>query len=358
MKQNKKKKISYIFITILSVFIIYFSLNTFWEQNTIINKNDIMEIKNLQNAYFAWWCFWCMEWIFESQEWVKEWITWYIWWKAELANYEDVSLWESWHREVVKVIYNPELISFDNLIDLYWTQIDPTDPEWQFADKWFQYTTAIYYSNEDEKEIAEKNKKQKNNSWKYEKKIVTKIVAFTEFYKAEEYHQDYYKKSSTRYKAYKRLSWREEYINKYERIDKDKLKEILTPLQYKVTQEDWTEKPFDNEYWDNTKKWIYVDLIDWTPLFSSLDKYKSWTWWPSFVKPINKKNISEKEDNTLFSKRTEVRSKDSDSHLWHVFPDGPIDRWWLRYCLNSASLKFIPLDKLKEEWYWAYVEMF
>ena len=324
--------------------------------------NPQIDMTHSKNAYFAGWCFWCMEWIFEAQEWVYEAVAGYIWWDKETATYDYVLTWQTGHREWVKIIYDPEKISYASLVDLYWTQIDPTDDGWQFSDRWFQYTTAIYYDSEQEKNIAENSKKQLESSWKFGKNIATKILPVVPFYDAEEYHQDYYKKSSLRYSLYKKWSGREKYIKEHWWDDwlpsDEELKEKLTPLQYKVTQKNGTERAFDNEYWDNKEEGIYVDIVDGTPLYSSLDKYDSWTGWPSFTRPINMDNIYTQEDNTLFSKRTEVRSKNADSHLWHVFWDGPVDEWWLRYCMNSAAMKFISVERLEEEWYGEYLELF
>ena len=137
---------------------------------------------------------------------------------------------------------------------------------------------------------------------------------------------------------------------------KEELKKMLTPLQYKVTQEWWTEPAFKNKYWDNKKKWIYVDIIDKTPLFSSTDKFESWTWWPSFTKPIDENFIKEESDYKLFVERVEIKS--DNSHLWHVFEDWPAEKWGLRYCINSASLEFIPLEKLKWSEYEKYLKLF
>ncbi len=358
-----------ILITIVLILIALWSFIYFNQDNKEILKTKNINMENLENAYFAGGCFWCMEGIFEAQEWVVEALAWYIWWTEETATYEQVSTWNTEHREWVKIIYDPSIISFEMLTELFWTQIDPTDPEWQFSDKWFQYTTAMYYKNDIEKNILEKSKQSLESSWKFDKAIATKILAFPNFFEAEEYHQDYYKKSSLRYKTYKKWSWRWDFIDDYwsERIEELKssnsgsesdteLKSRLTPLQYKVTQKSGTEPPFDNEYWDNKAEWIYVDIVDWIPLFSSNDKFVSGTGWPSFTKPIDKNLVQEEVDKWFFMTRTEVRTV--NSHLWHIFEDGPSDKWWLRYCVNSASLNFIPKEELKWTQYEKYLELF
>lgn len=340
-------------------------------------NSNVLNEENLQKAYFAWGCFWCMEGIFEWQEWVTEAVSGYIWWTAETANYKQVSSGETLHREWVKVIYNPDKIDYSRLVELFWTQIDPTDPDGQFADRGFHYTTAIYYSNDEEKSIAEQSKKTLSDSWKFDEEIVTSILPAVPFYDAEEYHQDYAKKQTLKYKTYEKGSgradfkedvWSEEAeeleqsspksSSQEEKITKNYLWEDLTELQYRVTQEEGTERPFDNEYWNNKEEWIYVDLIDGTPLYSSLDKYVSWTGWPSFSNPISIENVWEREDNSLFSKRTEIVWAKSWAHIGHVFNDWPADKWGLRYCMNSAAMKFIPLEDLEKEGYGEYVKMF
>lgn len=325
--------------------------------NEVMNDTDVKN-NEYETAYFAWWCFWCLENIMESQDWVIEAVSWYSWWKEDNPNYKLISSWKTLYREAVKVVYNPREITYKELLDLYWRQIDPTDEGWQFADRWYQYTTSIFYNDEQEKIIAEESKKVLSESWKFDKQIVTQIEKYSNFFKAEEYHQDYAMKQSKSYKRYKIGSGREDYLNETWWTSDEDLRSRLTEIQYEVTQNNWTEKPFKNEYWDNKEDWIYVDLIDWKPLFSSLDQYDSGTGWPSFTKPIEDSFIKKVEDRKFFRTRTEVKWNSSDSHLWHVFDDGPSDKWWLRYCLNSASLKFIALSELEEAWYSEYKELF
>ncbi len=335
-----------------------------------------------KTAYFAWGCFWCMEWIFEAQAGVEWAYSGYTGGEESTATYEKTSSKTTKHREAVRVVYDPAVISYNKLVELYWTQINPTDDGGQFNDRGYVYSTAIYYNNENEKEIAENSKKKLQESGRFQEDIVTLIEPAKSFYDAEEYHQDYYKKNPIRYKFYTKGSGRKEYIeqNWKDRIEylqwkkyinakfieaqvtqkytQAELKEKLTPLQYKVTQESGTERPFKNEYWDNKKAGIYVDIIDGTPLYSSLDKFDSGTGWPSFTKWINEDNFVTHTDTRFFMTRTEVRSASSNAHLWHIFPDAPKELWWIRHCINSASLRFIALEKLENEWYGEYIEMF
>lgn len=325
-------------------------------------------------ATFAGGCFWCMEHPFEKLDGVVGVVSGYTGGHKEDPTYEEVSSGRTGHMEAVEIRYDPSKITFTQLLDVFWKQIDPTDPGGQFVDRGGQYGTAVFYHSEEQRIAAEKSKQELARSGRFGKPIVTEIKAAERFYEAEGYHQDYYKKNPIRYKYYRYNSGRDPYLkskwgdeqdaepgndrqSRFKKPSDETLRQMLTPLQYKVTQKEGTEKPFDNPYWKNKEDGIYVDIISGEPLFSSLDKYESGTGWPSFTRPLVEGNIVEREDRSLFMRRTEVRSRYGDSHLGHVFPDGP-EPTGLRYCLNSASLRFIPVKDLNKEGYGEYLRLF
>jgi peptide methionine sulfoxide reductase msrA/msrB len=317
-----------------------------------------MNKHKLELATFAGGCFWCMVQPFDELPGIESVISGYTGGEKENPTYEEVCSNSTGHLEAVQITYNPEIFPYEKLLELFWQQIDPTDPGGQFYDRGESYKTAIFYHSENQKRLAEESKQRLEQSGRFSKPIVTEIREANSFYPAEEYHQDFYKKSTVRYKQYRTGSGRDRFIEQHWNVkDKGNLKEKLTPIQYEVTQNNGTEPPFHNEFWNHEQEGIYVDIVSGKPLFSSKDKYDAGCGWPSFTKPIQDFEVVEKMDRTHGMIRTEVRSKTADSHLGHVFTDGPGPSG-LRYCINSAALKFISKEDLEKEGYAKYTQLF
>ncbi|MBS3804132.1 MAG: peptide-methionine (S)-S-oxide reductase MsrA [Oleiphilaceae bacterium] len=380
--------------------------------NAAATSKHIPQDPSLAVATFAGGCFWCIEAGFEKIPGVEEAVSGYAGGEEENPTYNQVAGGRTGHTETVQVFYDPSEITYEGLVQGFWRMMDPTDAKGSFVDRGAQYRPAIFYHNDKQKQVVEEAIAELEASGPYDEPIVVEVVPFETFYVAEDYHQDYHKENPVRYKLYTFNSGRYQFVEKiwgedygvdfsqyepegldparamlggkaqdtnskdssgksqnskgnsaaagfdpesFEKPSEAELKERLTPIQYEITQKDGTEPAYDNPYWDEKRPGLYVDVVSGEPLYSSSDKYKSNTGWPSFIRAIDEDAVVTQEDRSWFGVRTELRSAVADSHLGHLFEDGPKPTG-LRHCINSAALKFIPKDEMAEAGYEDYID--
>lgn len=305
--------------------------------------------------YLAGGCFWGMQSFFEEVDGVTFTQVGYAnGYEDRQPTYEEVCTGQTGFAETILIEYESGRVPLTFILERYFSVINPTTLNQQGGDQGPQYRTGIFYTTEAQKLVAEKALQELQE--KHSKPIVVECLPLKNYYPAEQYHQDYLRRNPGGYCHISRTQIRQESNVKY--VDQEALREQLSPMQYFVTQENGTEPPFDNEYYNHFERGIYVDVVSGEPLFLSTDKFESGCGWPAFSKPIDESLIKESTDRSHGMVRTEVRSKGSNAHLGHLFEDGPMELGGERYCINSASLRFVPLDSLEEKGYGEYLKYF
>lgn len=396
----------------LSIFVLYSEFGSKFRGQKDVAKNTKQEfdLSDYETAVFSGGCFWCTEADFEKTDGVVEAISGYTGGSTVDPTYEETNTGTTGHREAVQVYYDPSIVTYEELLAVFWRHHDPTDAGGSFGDRGEQYSSAVYYTDESQKESIERSREAIEALGVFDAPIVSAVEVQQEFYVAEDYHQNYYLKNASRYKLYRNASGRNDYIedvwgnslleaqahaggdkakkdleksfstksnkkNEYYIASRDEiifpinyknfalpsddvLRQKLTDVQYDVTRHEGTERPFHNPYWDNKADGIYVDIISGEPLYSSTDKYDSGTGWPSFYKPIKEGVVTEHDDFKLIVKRTEIRSAIADNHIGHIIMDGPQWNNFVRHCMNSAALRFVAVSDMEEQGYGEYLALF
>lgn len=312
-------------------------------------KESDMKEQNKKEIYLAGGCFWGVEEYFSRVDGVLDAVSGYANGTSDTTTYELVK--QTGHAETVNVTYDANKVSLKELLLHYFRIIDPTSLNKQGNDKGTQYRTGVYYTDDKDREVIDAVFAQEAKN--YDKPIVVEVGPLANFIVAEDYHQDYLKKNPNGYCHINvnEASYPVIDADKYPKPSEEEIKAKLTLEEYKVTQENDTEAAFSNRYWDQFKPGIYVDIVTGEPLFSSKDKFESGCGWPSFTQPISPDVARYNEDNSFNMKRIEVRSRVGNSHLGHVFNDGPKDKGGLRYCINSLSIRFIAKEDMESQGY-------
>ncbi len=319
---------------------------------------------NARTIYLAGGCFWGVEAYFERIDGVIDAVSGYANGTTENPSYEDVVYRKTGHAETVKVVYNPDKLSLDDILQYYFRIIDPTSLNKQGNDRGVQYRAGVFTTDPAEHTVVAAALTALQA--RYKRPVVVENTPLVHFYDAEQYHQDYLLKNPNGY-CHVDLNLADEPLpgkaapteaapqgvdaTRFEKPDSKTLQQRLSREQYQVTQNSGTERAFSHRYDELFEPGLYVDIVSGEPLFSSRDKYQSGCGWPSFVQPIAASAVTEKTDTSYNMRRVEIRSAAADSHLGHVFPDGPRDRGGLRYCINGASLNFIPKAQMQEQGY-------
>ncbi|AIL32426.1 bifunctional peptide-methionine (S)-S-oxide reductase MsrA/peptide-methionine (R)-S-oxide reductase MsrB [Basilea psittacipulmonis] len=342
-------------------------LKSVQEKANRVTKKEVIDPMYQKTIYLAGGCFWGVEAYFERIDGVIDAVSGYANGRTENPKYEDVIYRHTGHAETVKVTFDTRRLSLADILQYYFRVIDPTSLNKQGNDRGTQYRTGVYYTDEKDKAVIDAA--LANEQKKYTKPLVVENLPLRNFYLAEDYHQDYLKKNPNGY-CHIDISLADRPLERGTNIDKpvrfwetyekpsdNELRQQLSNEQYRITQKNGTEYAFSHAYDHLFEPGLYVDIVSGEPLFTSTDKYDSGCGWPSFTQPIQAQAITEHEDLSYNMRRIEVRSRYADSHLGHVFPDGPSDKGGLRYCINGASLRFIPLEQMAAEGYAEFIPL-